>query len=672
MLSLIEKLLFVLIALAAIAFALRTIDQFRRLIGSGRGKLELDHLPQRLWFALTTTLTQRTVLKRRLWVSILHVMVAWAFVYYVLMVNLGDTLHGLWGVTFMGSGTAGAVHRFLADIFSASALLGMSGLLLRRFVLVPRELTHRDRTLLYDGARRGIRKDSLIVGLLTIGHVGGRLLENSFRLARQPAAASAQPIATLLATFWQGLGSSQLIFFEHLGFWLAFGTAFAFVFYFPRSKHLHLFFAPLNYLLQPERRSIGQLEYLDLDDEEIEEFGAATLQDLGQAQLLDAFACIMCNRCQDVCPAYATGKRLSPAALEINKRYYINEHLKELAAGEECKDPLVEFAIPPEAVWACTTCGACVEACPVGNNPMQDIVDIRRALVLMESDFPDQLQQAFRGMERAGNPWSVSGATRLDWAAGLEVPTVAERPDFELLWWVGCAPATDPRAQKTAQALARILNAAGVPFAVLGEKERCTGDSARRAGNEAVFFELALQNVETLNEALAGRQARIVTTCPHCLHTLRNEYPDYGGHYEVVHHSELIAELIRAGRLPLKAGTAAQLTFHDPCYLGRHNETYDAPRQVLQQAAGPLHEMPRRRNNSFCCGAGGAQVWKEEEEGDGRVSYARIAEAQATGATTLAVGCPFCLIMLSDANGALGEPLELKDIAELVAEGLES
>jgi Fe-S oxidoreductase len=665
-----EKALFLLTALAAAVFAVRKIGQFRRVIRRGGGTFKLDRLPRRLWEAATIFVTQRTVLKRRLPVSLLHVMLAWAFTYYVVLVNLGDTLHGLIpDFEFLGAGAAGNTHRLLADVVSVAALAGMTGLLARRFALRAPELDTRDRVLLYPGVRAGIRLDSLIVGLLTIGHVGGRFLENSFRLARA-GAESWQPFAGGLASAWAGLSPPTLTALEHLGFWLAFGTAFAFVFYFPRSKHLHLFFAPLNYLLAPERRSIGQMESIDLGDEEIEQFGARRLEHLHWSRILDAYACIMCNRCQDACPAYDTGKVLSPAALEINKRYFINHNLAVLAAGGETEQALVEYAISSEAVWACTTCGACAEACPVGNNPMQDILDIRRDLVLMESDFPEQLQVAFRGMERAGNPWSVAGATRLDWAAGLSVPTIDANPDAELLWWVGCAPATDPRAQKTARAFARLLDAAGVSYAVLGQRERCTGDAARRAGNEAVFYDLAHANVATLNEVMAGKPRPIVTTCPHCLHTLKNEYPDFGGHYEVIHHSQLLVELLDLDRIPLISRAGGRLTYHDPCYLGRHNGIFDAPRRLL--APAELVELGRRRQNSFCCGAGGAQMWKEEEEGFRRVSQERISEAQATGADTLVVGCPFCMIMLSDANAALPQPLQLHDLADYLAAQLPS
>ena len=343
-----------------------------------------------------------------------------------------------------------------------------------------------------------------------------------------------------------------------------------------------------------------------------------------------------------------------------------------MAAGKESSTPLIEFAISLEAVWACTSCGACIEVCPVGNEPMRDILDIRRSLVLMDNQFPTQLQQAFKGMERTGNPWNIAPESRLDWAKGLNVPTIEQNLEPDILWWVGCAPATDARAQKTAQAFARILNAAGVNFAVLGKMERCTGDSARRAGNEALFFELATGNVEMLNEVVgadpASARMRIVTTCPHCLHTLKNEYPAFGGNYEVIHHTQLIEELYKEGKLKRYDAARADLTYHDPCYLGRHNQVYNAPREALHLAGASLTELPRHRNNSFCCGAGGAQMWKEEEHGTTRVNENRFAEAMATGKNTLAVGCPFCLAMLTDAAKAAKSEMLVKDVAEVVAE----
>jgi Fe-S oxidoreductase len=270
-------------------------------------------------------------------------------------------------------------------------------------------------------------------------------------------------------------------------------------------------------------------------------------------------------------------------------------------------------------------------------------------------------------MERAANPWAIGAEKRLEWAAGLDVPLVSQAPEAEVLWWVGCAPATDPRAQKTARALAKVLAAAGVRFAVLGSEEKCTGDSARRSGNEYVFHELAQANVETLNRV---SPKRILTTCPHCLHTLKNEYPAYGGHYTVIHHTEFLAELIDQGRLSPNAAAAQELTFHDPCYLGRQNGVVEAPRQALAAAGFGVAEMAQARRGSFCCGAGGGQMWKEEEHGETRVSLRRLEQARATGAQAVAVGCPFCLIMLGDAAKEAGSEIAVRDVVELIADRL--
>jgi Fe-S oxidoreductase len=300
---------------------------------------------------------------------------------------------------------------------------------------------------------------------------------------------------------------------------------------------------------------------------------------------------------------------------------------------------------------------------------MRDILQIRRSLVLMENQFPKQLQAAFRGMERSVNPWNVPPPERMKWAEGIHVPTVMEDPEPELLWWVGCAPSTDARAQKTARAFAKILNASGVKYAVLGEQEQCNGDSARRAGKEDLFYELATANVEILNEVAPKR---IVTTCPHCLHVLKNEYRDFGGTYNVVHHTQLINELVGAGKIRLKKDSLEQLTFHDPCYLGRQNDVIEAPREALQSAGAEIVEMKAHGKQSFCCGAGGAQMWKEEEHGEKRVNRERMDQAIATGTTTLATGCPFCMIMLTDANKESGETMQVKDVAEIVAEALEA
>ncbi|RME91436.1 MAG: 4Fe-4S dicluster domain-containing protein [Anaerolineae bacterium] len=666
MLTLPEKILFALAVLVSLYFTGVGVRRMIAIIARGQGKPDWSLIPKRLGRVIYEVATFQPVFRFRFGVSLFHAFVGWGFLYYML-VNLGDVLRAyIPDFHFLGTGMLGSLYRLGADILSVGVLVGMAFLMVRRFLVRPPELGTRESTMLDEDARIWIPRDSAIVGAFIILHVGFRFLGESFVIAAE-GADPWQPFAGAVAGLWSGLSPQALVVMQHVSFWVALGLILAFFPYFPYSKHIHLFYAPLNFLLKPERRSIGELSKLDFEDESIEQFGASKMEDLGWEQLMDAYACIMCFRCQQVCPAYNTGKVLSPAALEINKRYFFKHHGKDFAAGKATEKNLTEYIIPPEAVWACTSCGACVDICPVGNEPMRDILDIRRALVLMENTFPEQWQTAFRGMERTVNPWGVPPTERMKWAEGLDVPTIEQNPEPEILWWVGCAPATDARAQKTARAFAKILNAAGVNYAVLGQNEQCTGDSARRAGNEYLFYELAMANVEMLNEV---KPKRIVTTCPHCLHTLKNEYPAFGGEYEVVHHTQLIAELIGAGKLRLKADGEDTLTFHDPCYLGRHNDIVDAPREVLRGVGSRLVEMPRHGRQSFCCGAGGAQMWKEEEHGTAAVNVTRFKEAKATGAETLAVACPFCLTMMNDAAKADGEQVAVKDVAEIIAERL--
>jgi Fe-S oxidoreductase len=667
MLTVPEKTIFALATLLTVALALRAILRLVRIIGRGEGRPDWSEVPRRLAGVALKVLSLWPVFRARPIPSLLHGFVVWGFTYY-LLVNIGDVLRGyLSGFHFLGQGTLGGLYRLGADLLSAAVLVGMAGLLTRRFLLRSKSLQTRDTTLLHPKARRGIRRDSAIVGFFILLHVGGRFFGESFQLALE-GPDPWQPLAGTLARLWAGLSPNTLDMARHGAWWLALGLILAFVPYFPYSKHIHLFMAPLNFLLKPERRSMGQLDPLDFEDQSVDQFGVARLEDLSWSGLMDAYACIMCNRCQDACPAYATGKVLSPAALEINKRYFLNEEGTRLAGGAASSQTLLEFAIPAEAVWACTACGACVDICPVGNEPMRDILDIRRYLVLTENAFPDQLQTAYRGMERTFNPWSIPPEKRLEWAEGLDVRTVGQNPEAEILWWVGCAAATDARAQKTARAFAQVLISAGVDFAVLGPEERCTGDSARRSGNEYLFSELATRNVETLTRV---SPKRIVTTCPHCLHTLQNEYPAFGGSFTVIHHTQLLQELSEAGRLQTEPGSSpASATFHDPCYLGRQNGIFEAPRQVLRRGGAPLTEMPRSRARSFCCGAGGAQMWKEEEQGRTRVNAARVREAMETGAETLAVGCPFCMVMLTDAARDAGDRIQVRDVVEILADRL--
>ncbi len=673
MLSPFERIMFLLLVAICMTAVVNTFNLMARVIGRGTRSLYLDELPRRVMAGITALITQGRIIRHRKLTSLFHYGVAFGFIFYGL-VNLVDVMEGLIpGFRFLPGSILGDLFRLAADLFGAAVLIGVAYFLVRRFAAKDPALSIRDNVKLMDSVRSGgIAVDSLIVGLFILTHVGSRLLGASFAIA-QHGPDPWQPVAGFIAgTFLGGLSPDALTFGWHLFWWLAIGLILIFFPYFPYTKHAHLFMGPLNFTISPERNYLGQMFKLDLDDETVEQFGANTLFDLPKKHILDAFACIMCNRCQEVCPAYNTGKELSPSALEINKRYYIRENMSALAAGKEESTPLLDFAISESALWACTACGHCIEVCPVGNVPMLDIMEMRRDQVMMQSEFPEQLKGAFVGMERMGNPWQAQGS-RMEWTVPLpfEVPTVAENPDFEYLLWVGCAGAFNPDAQKTVRALATIMHEAGVSFAVLGDDEVCNGDPARRAGNEPLFQAMAETNIETLNAAKVNER-RIVTSCPHCFTTVGKEYGEFGGHYTVFHHTQLISDLVGRGLLQLNNKIMEDVTFHDPCYLGRHNGVVEEPRTTLAATGITLTEMPRHGRDSFCCGAGGAQYWKEEEHGvtGETVNMTRYREAKATGANVLAVGCPFCHTMMSDANREEGDGMKVIDVAELVVEAM--
>ena len=664
MLTTIEKILFLALAGGALYFAGTGFAQVYRAVRRGKPEDRFDHLPERVLGALRIVLTQQSVFKKRPLVSFLHALVFYGFVYYFL-VNVVDAAEGFLP-SFRARGGAWNPFNLAADLLTASVLVGIVGLALRRFAVRPRDFAFAPNVPLHEDARGGVRRDSAVVSIFIFVHVGSRMLSQAAVLARE-GADPFQPVGSAFAAVFGGMSPGAAAIFEHVFWWGALGSILVVLPYFPRSKHIHILLSPINLALK--KKNPGALAPMDFEKDE--SFGAAKLEDFPWPRLLDAYSCIMCNRCQDVCPAYATGKALSPAAILINERFELNRIRPDFAAGKESPRPLLDFALSDEAAWACTTCNACIEVCPVGNEQMLHIMDVRRERVLSAAEFPNNLKKAFGGMEQVGNPWAMAPESRLDWAKGLPfpVPTIEQKPNPDVLYWVGCAAAFDPRAQKIAQSMARIFNAAGVDWAVLGLKEKCTGDAARRAGNEYLFAQMAAENTETLN-ALAPKQ--IVTTCPHCLHTIKNEYPDFGGRYAVKHHTDFIDELVKAGKLALKPAADGAATYHDPCYLGRHNQIFDQPRRVIESAGLKLAEPERNRSNSFCCGAGGAQFWKGEEPGRERVTANRWRELKGTGAGTVATGCPFCMRMFTEeaAGEEAGAPAIL-DIAEIVANNLQ-
>jgi Fe-S oxidoreductase len=438
--------------------------------------------------------------------------------------------------------------------------------------------------------------------------------------------------------------------------------------YLPYSKHLHVVVSLPNVFLSNTSGPgvIGAMRPMDLEADTAT-FGAKDVNDLSWKSLLDGFACTECGRCTAVCPANLTGKLLSPRKIVINVR----ERLEAEAKGDHSKTLLDDF-ISEEELWSCTTCRACVQECPVSIDQLSVILELRRNLVLGESRFPEEIMPAFESMEQRGSPWAFDPGDRGKWAAGMDIPTMAEMAERhespEVLYWVGCMGSFDDRAKKTTVAFAKILKAANVNFAILGQEEKCNGDAARRMGNEYLYQMLAKENIETLERY--GVKT-VVTACPHCFHQIGNEYPQFGGNYDVVHHSTYIESLMAVGRVPLREDLhepVRTFTYHDSCYLGRYNDVYDAPRETMKRALPMLNlvEMPRSKDRGLCCGAGGGRMFMEEKVGK-RINAERADEALATGADAIAVACPFCMTMMSDSVKSRDSRVEVYDVAEVVA-----
>tara|TARA_B100001248_G_scaffold181430_1_gene138093 strand:+ start:781 stop:2724 length:1944 start_codon:yes stop_codon:yes gene_type:complete len=639
------------------------------VISLGGGKLEWVKIAKNWRVGLGAFISQKTLFKTRPVIGFIHALVAWGFSLY-LLVNLMDVLYGfIPNFKFFPNHFIGDIYRFFVDIFTVLVLIGIIYFIVRRFIQKDKRLIINEPVLLSNSAVEGMRFDSMIVGSFITVHVGSRFLSASFEIAGNHSDWS-QPAANLVAKMWSGLNPETIIFMEHVTWWLALGLILMFLPYFPYSKHAHLFMGPINIMAATNRKSMAALEKIDFEDEDIEQYGAAQIQHLPQTQLLDGYACIQCNRCQDACPAYETGKELSPSAMEINKRYFFNENLDTLASGQSVDSALTNWMLTEEAAWSCTTCGYCVEVCPVGNEPMVDILIARQDLVMMESKFPKDAMETFEKMENYGNPWGLSPQDREIWMEGHDVPLIRDKKQVDILYWAGCSGAYDARGKEISQSVVDIFNKADIDYACLGNEEMCTGDSARRIGNEYLFQTMAEQNKETLEKY---EFKKIVTQCPHCFTTLKNDYAELGIELDVVHHSQFIDELIEENKISPQPWVDDDVTFHDPCYLGRHNNEYDAPRSVLQSVLrdGEIKEMELSKSNSFCCGAGGGNMWYEIKTGD-RINQNRVKQAVDTKSKTVAAACNFCNIMLEDGVKTTQneENILVLDIAEMVSKGL--
>jgi Fe-S oxidoreductase len=654
----------VLLGLLAIAggLFLQRVWTLWQLVRLGRPVNRLDDLPQRVGTEAVVVFGQRKLLQR-IGPGLMHAFIFWGFL--ILLTTIveagGEVFDERFAIPLIGrTGWLG----LLQDVFAVLVIVGIEmAVYFRKFRRDERfkgsHLEEADFILL------------MILGIM-LTLVGLNAVKIAQGLNESPAAWT--PVSNLVAQPFELMSPGWQSFFHGLFLWSHIGLILGFLVYIPYSKHLHILTSFLNVFFT-KTKPMGKLSPLKIDLETMEEggtLGAATVQDLSQKQILDTFTCTECGRCQDACPAWNTGKPLSPKLLIMNLRDHVFEQgeaiLDARAEGKEAEPvALNPDVVEDEVVWDCVTCGACMQECPVNIEHVDHIVDMRRNLVMGESRFPQEAGALLRNMEASKNPWGVQQSERADWADGLGVRILEDGRAPEYLYWVGCAASFDDRAKKIAQATARLLQKAGVPFAILGPRELCTGDPARRMGHEYLFQQLAEENVQTLNGVKARK---IVVNCPHCFNTIRNEYPDYGGTYEVIHHTQLLARLLDEGRLRPTAEVQALITYHDPCYLGRHNGVYDEPRRVLDRIPGVRQvEMHRHRERGFCCGAGGARMWMEEPIGK-RINNERTDEAAATGADVLGVACPYCMVMLDDGAKAKGGSLEVRDVAQVVAESV--
>jgi Fe-S oxidoreductase len=555
---------------------------------------------------------------------------------------------------------------FVVDLFGMLVLIGVGMAGVRRFIQKPKKLVHTDEAMW------------ILVAIFLIALTG--FLVEGWRIAATSDPWGVwSPFGYLLAlaSSWM---SQEALRAAHLGvWWFHAALVFGFLAWAPYTKMAHVVLGPLN-IYTASLKPIGA-SLKPIDFEKATTLGVNSLAGFTWKDLADFDACTECGRCTEVCPAHTAGKSLSPRDIILDLQRFM--HANPVAAFgdsrgdggiEESAKPLpIIGALPatsPEALWECTTCGACVEACPVFIEQMPKIVDLRRYLVMEEANFPETMQEAITSLESRGHPFRGTQATRVDWAEGLDVKTIAEAQEAEVLLWVGCGGALIERNQKIARATAQLLTKAGVKFAILGREEKCTGDPARRIGHEFLFEMLVKENTETLNRYGVKK---IVTACPHCFNTFRNEYPQFGGNFEVYHHSEFLAKLIEEERLSPSARIEKAVTFHDPCYLGRQNGLFDAPRQLVQiSSQSALIEMKQSRENSFCCGGGGGMSFVEEPR-DKRVNQERARQVLATGAQVVAVACPFCMTMLEDGINARKGDREVRvmDIAELLWQSVE-
>jgi Fe-S oxidoreductase len=711
------------LTVVVLAIAGRRVLWLYKLISSGQPAHDRsDQLGARLRTQFTEVLGQRKLLKWSI-PGLAHLFTMWAFIILltVYIEAYGALFDERFAIPFIGHW---AVLGFLQDFIAVMVLISLVVFTVIRYRQAPERRARESR---FYGSHTGPAWFVLFMIFNVIWTLF--LFRGAASAAGNSPYTSGAWVSIGIGKLFSGMSAGALAWLEGVGLILHIGVMLAFLILVLYSKHLHIFVAPINVAAKRLPKGLGPLlpmeskgKPIDFEDpDEDDTFGRGKIEDFTWKGMLDFATCTECGRCQSQCPAWNTGKPLSPKLVIMDLRDHLFAKAPYLIGGkdmpeegavevggnadthghgvpesgfgrvtgsgpEQAARPLVGTleaggVIDPDVLWSCTSCGACVEQCPVDIEHVDHIIDMRRHQVMIESEFPTELGVLFRNLENKGNPWGQNQKDRLEWTKGLdfEVPVfdgeLAE--DTEYLYWIGCAGAYDDNAKKTVRATAELLHRAGVKYVVLGTEEGCTGDPARRSGNEFLFQMMAQQNVEVLNSVFEGREPgkrKIVTTCPHCMNTLGREYPQLDGHYEVVHHTQLLNKLVREGKLvPVSAPASddgAPVTFHDPCYLGRHNEVYAPPRELVGAAGATLTEMPRHADRSMCCGAGGARMWMEEHIGK-RVNLARTEEALATEAKQIATGCPFCRVMLTDGltekqNAGEGQDVEVLDVSQML------
>ncbi len=624
---------------------------------------------------------QRTA--RDTYAGVLHQFISYGFVVLTIATTV-VALDADFGTTIMRGRFYLYFQSFTVDLFGALVMVGVLMAAARRYLVRPAKLVYTTEA-------------TLILVIIFLMCLQGFLVEGWRIAVTNDPWAAWSPFGNMVARASRSLLTDDEMRAAHRAmWWFHLVTAFGFIAWLPFTKMMHVVTAPLN-IYTANLAPLGAA-LKNIDFEKTESFGVNSLKGFTWKDLLDFDACTECGRCTAVCPAHTVGKELSPRDIIIQLRDLMHERPRDafglvaangngaIAVGAEAgttpadREPTTDVearkplaiigAVPataPTPLWQCTTCAACMEACPVFIEQMPKIVDMRRFLVMEEAEFPDSMQEAVMSLEKRGHPFSGTQATRMDWAEGLNVRHINDAKDAEVLLWVGCGGALIERNQKVTRSTAQLLEQAGVKFAIMGRDEKCSGDPARRIGNEFLFEQLAKENVGNLNRY---EVRKVITACPHCFNTFKNEYPQYGGRFEVYHHSEYLARLVSEGKLKPLNASDKKITFHDPCYLGRQNGIYDAPRELVQiSARGNSVEMERSRNKSFCCGGGGGMSFVDEPP-DKRVNQERASEAIATGADVLAVGCPFCMTMMEDGiNARKGErEIKVMDVSELLWE----